>query len=897
MKDKWSLNVFLPLLFLCSGFVLLAVYLGVSYGHQKSQFQQSSEQRLESLAPRLLFITQRLLGAGQGDVLDLEMQSMQGLQHVGLVVVVDRANKVLHSSDPDLRGAALESTELAWAAELIAASDGTADFVASPFDNQTQMVGVFSYSLPDDSNSSGHRVAGHIAISIKLEESYQELREGLWSQALIFSTLLAIVAGLLWYILRHVLIVPLRRIVDATRSIAAGDFTVRAGLESSNELGEISATLDSLAEASLQRADVQNSHRRLSQLVEEMVDEVFVNDCNTFETINSNRAAQQNLGYRADELAELKPWDFVKDHTHASMSERLKPLFDGSLSFFECESLHIRKDGSTYPVRARMQYMSHQSPPVLVTIAQDLSEQKIQEENAQLRDRALAEVTEGIIITDAGPDGRLIVYANQAICKLSGYSKEELVGRNVDMLRKGKMAQPALQNVREALGKGESVQVQLDATRKDGSDYVAEVSMSPLFNASGELTHFIGVHRDITQKLQAEKKLRQAQKIKAIGALSGGLAHDFNNLLSVIVGSLELIRANTDDEEQIARIEGAENAAYMGAHLTRRLLSFASQQQLTPVVTNVNEHIRNAMALLAPTIGETISLTEDLAADLWKTLADPGEIETAVINLTINARDAMAQGGTITIRTANVVLEENDTDQPLDAEPGEYVKLCVIDNGSGISNVVKDRMFEPFFTTKEDGEGSGLGLASVFGFAKQCGGSVYVSSAEGEGTVVSVFLPRHLQDDEASRKSSGEMLETSQCFRGKSILVVEDKDMVRELTVQQLEALGFKVQAVSNGSGAIELLENGLEVDVVLSDVIMPGGVCGYDVARWVQENRPRCRILLCSGFNHTADESGRPEVTDLHVLQKPYRLNDLSKALHDAMSQEGVEAAPAHPQ
>ncbi len=885
MRGKWSLNALIPTLVLGIGATLFSVYLVGSWFYQKAQYRQVSQERLTLVSHHLGDITQRMLLANDSQVLETEFQSLYQLTDIEQILVVDSSNTVLHAGDDSLEGQALTATELASAVPLIDRMPSEGEWLSGQIDDQQKLTGIFPVALPDESAAGSTATSGHIVVRLDLSEAHASMLANVRSQWLMAALLLASVAGVSWYVLHRFFAVPLRRILTTTRAFVAGDYTVRSRLASSNELGEISATLDSLAVSYLERAELQNEHERLSCLVQDMVDEFYVNDAETLEVIASNKSAQTNLGYSAEELTGMGPWDFVQHHTKDSFNAALASLVSGEVSHRECESVHVRKDGSTYPCRSRMQYMPNQSPPVLLTISQDLSELKVQQEQSLLRERAIDAVSEGVIITDAGKDKRIIVYANPAISELTGYDEEELLGSDINMLRKNDLDQPGLTAIRNALMGGESVQVQLKATRKDGSAYVADVSMSPVFNASGELTHYIGIHRDVTQKLETEEKLHRAQKIKAIGHLSGGLAHDFNNLLSVIVGNLELLRVSTRDESQMARIEGAENAAHMGAHLTRRLLSFASQQRLAPVVTNLNDHIRNALALLAPTIGETITLTEELTPNLWDTLSDPGEIETAVINLTINARDAMPQGGTIIIRSSNVDLDANGTNVQLDVAPGQYVRLCVMDNGPGISESLKGRIFEPFVSTKADNEGSGLGLASVYGFARQSGGCVNVCSTEGKGTTFSVYLPRHVQVEDASRAVASHVEKPGLYFDGLKILVVEDKDMVRQLTVQQLKALGFATLEAENGVEAIALLERGTHVDVVLSDVVMPGGVCGYDVAEWVRTHREHCHILLTSGFNAPTDHRGTMAAAGLHVLQKPYRLEDLRKTLQEVMS------------
>jgi len=507
-------------------------------------------------------------------------------------------------------------------------------------------------------------------------------------------------------------------------------------------------------------------------------------------------------------------------------------------------------------------------------------ERKQQVQAVQLRERAIESLEVGVSITDARIDGHPLVYVNEKLCELTGYTKAELIGQSVKILQKKNKAQPAHQQIQRAQAEGEPVQVVLQSTRKDGTHYMDELSLSPVHDENGVLTHYIGVNQDVTTKLKLESRVSQSQKFEAIGQLSGGIAHDFNNLLTVAAGNIELLSDEIEDEEHIQYLSDADNALKMGARLTRRLLTFAKQQDLEVAVVQVNELVLTALEILQSSIGETITLNSDLATDLWAVEADPSEIENTVVNLAINARDAMPDGGNVTIRTSNERFENEGRE--FEIATGEYIRLSVQDNGTGMSDEVKAKIFEPFFTTKSPDKGTGLGLASIYGFAKQSGGHVYVYSEFGQGTVINVYLPRYsetpVEVESSTNPSSSEIKNHGR------ILVVEDNEMVRRLSLKRLQALGFETEQTENGAEAIELLQQDDKFDLVFSDVVMDGGVSGYDLADWVQKNAPHCQILLTSGFN-AEGEVNPGDVKALSVLQKPYSKSDLQQAIDEVLN------------
>ena len=394
-------------------------------------------------------------------------------------------------------------------------------------------------------------------------------------------------------------------------------------------------------------------------------------------------------------------------------------------------------------------------------------------------------------------------------------------------------------------------------------------------------------HLNITARVMAEQALRMsneqalasARRLEAVGRIAGGVAHDFNNLLAVIAGNLELAEDGDADEPTRQLIRRARDAAEKGRDLNGRLLSLARKRALAPQYLSVNWRVEETAKLLISTLGKHITVGMDLADDLWMTLSDPGEIDSALLNTAANARDAMPNGGRIAIATSNVTLDATSAATlHSDALPGDYVRLSITDDGSGMTHEIRERAMEPFFTTK-GAAGSGLGLASVARFAKQTGGFATIASALGQGCIVSLYLPRCMKEppvlaDPTHVVSRGD---------GGLVLVVEDDDQVREVTLKRLESLGYAVEEARTGSEAIERLKSSDLVQLVLSDIVMPGGMTGYDVARWAASNKPQIKVILCSGYNEGDCGGDQGPLRDAIILGKPYSRDQLARALNDA--------------
>lgn len=405
--------------------------------------------------------------------------------------------------------------------------------------------------------------------------------------------------------------------------------------------------------------------------------------------------------------------------------------------------------------------------------------------------------------------------------------------------------------------------------RKDGTFFWASVVIDPIYE-DGELVGFAKITRDITERRNTQlklevmqKQLAESQKFDALGQLTGGVAHDFNNLLMIISGSLHMLKRGTDDKAKVQRaISAIETATKRGAALTNQLLTFARRQSVNPQAVDFAERIAAIREVLDAGVGSSVRLVFDISGEVWPIKTDVSELETALLNLVINARDAMPDGGTVTIGARNVVLHE----PPL---AGNFVAIDVSDTGLGIPDDVLDKIFEPFFTTKPIGKGTGLGLSQVHGFAHQAGGTIKVASELGKGTTFTILLPR--AEDAPSREPAG-----ASSFRGSgTVLLVEDNPDVASVSVGLLEQLGYSVRRVADAEAALrEIEKNG--VDFVFSDIVMPGKMDGLGLAQHLRQIRPGLPILLATGYSEVAAGVRG----DFPILRKPYEIHELSEAI-----------------
>ncbi|WP_395401337.1 response regulator [Pseudoduganella sp. UC29_106] len=519
-------------------------------------------------------------------------------------------------------------------------------------------------------------------------------------------------------------------------------------------------------------------------------------------------------------------------------------------------------------------------------------------------------------LSELSLDGRF-ARVNDALCQMLGRSEEDLLGLHMDDLIHPEDMAENRARVQQLLKTGEPFTLEKRYYRPDGRWVWVSSSMSRLDDVGGRPLALIAVKTDITERRRieaalrdlndtleqrvareveerdkAEEALRQSQKMEAVGQLTGGVAHDFNNVLQIISGDLQLLQQQTRSNDVARRrVEIAQAAVDRGARLSAQLLAFARRQPLRPVVSDLGRLVINMDSLLRRALGEAIELVTVVGSGLWNTLVDPTQIENVVLNLAINARDAMGGAGRMTIELGNAVLDEYYVNKLIDVPSGQYVMLAVSDTGCGMSQEVLERAFEPFFTTKPEGQGTGLGLSMAYGFVKQSRGHIKIYSEPGQGTSVKIYLPRSMMDEEqtALRGQSAPVTGGSE-----TVLVVEDDPDVRAVVHDMLSTLGYRVLQAENGDEALLVLQAGVPVDVLFTDVVMPGKISSPELAKLARELRPGLSVLFTSGYPRNAIVHGGRLDEGLELLSKPYQRDELARKLREVLEQR--QAAPCAP-
>jgi PAS domain S-box-containing protein len=530
-----------------------------------------------------------------------------------------------------------------------------------------------------------------------------------------------------------------------------------------------------------------------------------------------------------------------------------------------------------------------------ISIVLDVTE-RLRAEEAVRREQQLSELlaessTDGIIGIDTA--FRLTVW-NRAMEAMSDVPRGVVLGRPVFELRPELAGTPADRALRAALrGQTTSLHSREFAFPRTGRDGRYDVDFAPLYAPDRSVIGALVFLRDVTERHRLEQQLRQAQKMEAVGQLTGGVAHDFNNLLTVVLGNIDVLRRRLaagdvppNDRAAETAAAAALRAAERGALLTQRLLAFSRRQALAPAPVDPNKLVSGISDLLRRTLGEGIAIETILSGGVWRTLVDPNELENAILNLALNARDAMPGGGKLTLETANAFLDEDYARAHEDVAAGQYVLIAVSDTGIGMSKGVAEKAFEPFFTTKEVGQGTGLGLSQVYGFVKQSGGHVKIYSEPGEGTTVKLYLPR-LVSAEAVRDGAGEPEAAAPRAQGETILVVEDDADVRAYSAGVLQELGYRVLTAADGAAALRLVESEPEVRLMFTDIGLPGGLNGREVADAARRIRPSLKVLFTTGYARNAIiHQGRLD-PGVELLGKPFTAPVLAARIHHLLARQ----------
>ena len=645
------------------------------------------------------------------------------------------------------------------------------------------------------------------------------------------------------------------------------------------------------------------SNGRYQSLLEHVADALIIHDLDGG-IKEVNRRACLNTGYSSTELVSMSVADIEVSVDLEKIIAVWRNTELGEVQVFE--GVHRRKDGTTFPVEVRGEIVQTAGYRQVLVSARDITENKkiqnrlnkalnLAQESAaiakasddRLRD-AIDAMSEGFALFDA--DERLVMCNEPYRQSLPRSAKNGLLtpGTKLEDIIKHNINLGFVPSIYE--NGEEYLEKRLAAFRNPSGPIEFRTTNGHWIRFEERKTSdggTVGIRTDITERKKTEEQLRQSQKMEAVGQLTGGVAHDFNNLLGVIVGNLDFLQEMIgNDPERQEMIEIALQAALQGAELTSRLLAFSRKQSLRPVTVDLNVQLNGMINLLRRTLGEIIDIHTVESTNLKLVKIDPGQFEAALLNLAVNARQAMPDGGSMTIEIGNAQFDQEYAGKHAGMEPGKYAMLAVSDTGIGMSQNVIEQAFDPFFTTKSVGEGSGLGLSMVHGFVIQSGGHISIYSEEGEGTTVKLYFPII----EAAASPADESLKSADLPRGagESVLIVEDDDSLRNLAVKIVSALGYKVEAVPDGPSALKLLDTGVEIDILFTDVVLPRGMNGVALAAAAMERRPKLSVLYTSGYTENAIVHNGVIDEGINLLDKPYRRQEVAQRLREIVERKG---------
>jgi two-component system cell cycle sensor histidine kinase/response regulator CckA len=625
--------------------------------------------------------------------------------------------------------------------------------------------------------------------------------------------------------------------------------------------GEIVVLYEDVTDRKRAEEALKESEGRWRSIIEAYAQAIVIVD-QQHEIRFVNKAAEALFGRTAQELIGT-PFGFPLVQGDVAEIEIIRP--GRSIAYGEMRAIPMRWSGQAN----------------FLLFIQDVSAHKRAEGDLRKLFQAIEQSPASVMITDV--DGR-IEYVNPKFMETTGYTYAEVVGKTPGFLRSGYTSTREYQDLWKTIGAGQVWRGEFHNRRKNGELFWELASIAPVRDGRGKVTHYVAVKEDISELKATEERLRHSQRMEMIGQLTGGIAHDFNNLLAIILGNLQLLEEKRDlDAESRELIADAVWSAERGAQLTHRLLAFARRQWLNPKLTDINHVVEEMTGLLRRTLGERIEIREDLAHDVGETMIDRGQLENALLNLVVNARDAMPNGGVLTISTGTAVLPRDLQTPGEDVVPGEYVALTVADSGTGMPPEVLERIFEPFFTTKKFGEGSGLGLSMVYGFVRQSGGHIAVESTVGGGSTVRLYMPRagaKAEADEAHAKRGNEKKAPGH----EVILVVEDDGRVRKTATSILRKQGYEVVEANDAGEALQAVDRLPRLDLLFTDVVLANGMNGRELAHQVLCRRPQTRILLTSGYARQLPAAESLLGDGIGLLRKPYRRSELTARVRELL-------------
>ena len=626
---------------------------------------------------------------------------------------------------------------------------------------------------------------------------------------------------------------------------------------------------------------LRESETRFRTLFEQSQDAIYILYQNRF--VRINQRFSEIFGYTFAEVQD-ENFDFMKivdDTSKPLIEERMRRYQAGETLEPIFEFTAVAKNGHKADCEVSVTYVDYEDGVAIQCIIRDITSRKQAEGEIRKLFHAVEQSPVSIVITDL--DGR-IEYVNPKFCEQTGYLKDEVIGKNPNILKSGEHTQPFYKDLWNTILSGKPWYGEMHNRKKDDELFWEEAIIGPIFDDSGNITHFIGFKEDITKRKQLETQLQQSQKLEAIGQLAGGVAHDFNNMLSVILGYSELILINLNPEDKLyGYIQEINKAARRSADLTTQLLAFARKQAITPQALDLNEAVRNMLKMLRRLIGENVDLIWKPGANLETIYVDPAQIDQILANLCVNARDDIDGVGRVTIETENVTIDEDYCQTHAYVKPGNYVMLTVSDDGCGMDQETLTQVFEPFFTTKTIGQGTGLGLSTVYGIIKQNKGLINVYSELAQGTTFKLYFPCYkgvVQTEQAEKEIEIEL----PVGHGQHILLVEDEAAILELTQSMLEGIGYSVIAINTPQEALSLAQEQRDkIELLITDVMMPR-MNGKELANRLHAFYPEMKVLFISGY--TSNVIAHRGVLDkgINFIKKPFSLSDLAVKLSEVL-------------
>ncbi len=629
---------------------------------------------------------------------------------------------------------------------------------------------------------------------------------------------------------------------------------------------------------------MRESEERFRTLIEQAGDGVELLDLEG-RYVGFNAATLRQLGYTREEMAGLTLFDVDIQLRREDYVSPDLPAQAGSP--LRLESVHRRKDGTTFPVEIIASAIQLGGVRHNLAVVRDITERKRAEEQIRKLSSAVEQSPASIVITD--PAGA-IEYVNPTFTRVTGFTLEEVRGRNPRVLKGDKTSAEEYRQMWQAITQGREWRGELHNRKKNGDLYWEFALISPIVDQQGRITHFLAVKEDITEQKALAEQLRQAQKLESIGQLAGGVAHDFNNLLAAMMMNLGGLQEDPGlDQETQQMLAELMAVAQRAADLTRQLLMFSRRSVLEKKTLDMNEVVANLLRMLERLIGEHIRVRFDRREGLPLIEADPGMLEQVLLNLAVNARDAMPRGGQLGIRLEALPVDEARAQPYPGVRPGGFICLTVSDTGCGMDEATRKRIFEPFFTTKEVGRGTGLGLATVHGIVGQHQGWVEVESEPGKGATFRIYLPAGARPERPRLRAEETRVDRGQ----ETILLVEDEESVRRFTAKSLRRLGYRVVEAASGPEALKAWDESQgQIDLLMSDMMMPEGMTGLDLAEKLQAMKPGLKVIISSGYSAEIVDQGLPAGRPILRLQKPYHLKTLAKAIRECLG-PGAEHHP----